>query len=102
MSDTEKKLTMNDPVDPSTLKRLGELTAARYDLADKLLDLEQQKVGILVGAKQIDDEKARLFNKLLMERGLPPNTAVEIDSESGLITVHQRQAASAPAEAPAP
>lgn len=93
MSDTpttEKKLTVNDPVTPEQLKRIGELTGARYDLADRLLDLEQQKVGILVSAKQVDEEKNRIFNKILMERGLPPGTPIEIDGETGVLTVHQQ------------
>lgn len=100
MSDTpatEKKLTVNDPVPPELLRRIGELTGARYDLADRLLDLEQQKVSILVSAKQIDDEKTRVFNKILMDRGLPPNTPIEIDGESGLIKVHQLPTPPAPA-----
>ena len=90
MSDTsEKKLTVNDPVPTDLLKCIGELTGARYDLADRLLDLEQQRVGILVSAKQVDDEKARVFNKILMDRGLSPGTPIEIDGDTGAITVHQ-------------
>lgn len=92
MSDetTEKKLTVNDPVDGETLRRIGDLTGARYDVAERLLDLEQQKVTLLVTAKQIDEEKARLFNKILLDRGLPPGTPIELDAESGAITIHQR------------
>jgi len=94
MSDekTEKKLTVNDPVDAETLLRIGELTGARYDVGERMLDLEQAKVSLLVTAKQIDDEKARLFNKILLERGLPPNTPVELNSDTGAIVVHQRPA----------
>lgn len=102
MSDTpttEKKLTVNDPVAPEQLKRISELTGARYDLADRLLDLEQQKVGILISAKQVDEEKNRIFNKILMDRGLPPGTPIEIDGETGAVTV---QRAPAPQAAPEP
>lgn len=95
MSDaqSEKKLTANDPVNAETLKRIGELTGARYDVADKLLDLEQHRVTLLVTAKQIDEEKGRLFNKILLDRGLPPGTPIELDGETGAITIHQRPGA---------
>jgi len=90
MSDetTDKKLTVNDPVDAETLGRIGELTGARYDVGERMLELEQAKVSLLVTAKQIDDEKARLFNKVLLERGLPPNTRIELNSDTGEIKVH--------------
>lgn len=92
MSDekTEKKLTVNDPVDPETLKRIGDLTGARYDVGDRLLDLEQTRVTLLVTAKQIDEEKGRLFNKILLDRGLPPGTPIELDAQTGAISVAQR------------
>lgn len=87
MSDENKKKTINDPVEPETVKQLADLTAARYDAADALLELEQRRVTILVSAKQIDDEKARVFNRILLERGLPPGTPVEIDGQTGQIVV---------------
>jgi hypothetical protein len=87
MSDENKK-TINDPVDPETVKQLADLTAARYDAADALLELEQRRVTILVSAKQIDDEKARVFNRILLERGLPPGTPIEIDGQTGQIVAH--------------
>lgn len=82
----EKKLTTNDPVAPEQIKRLEELTAARFDLADRLLEMEQQRVQILIAAKQVDDEKSRIFNAILMERGLPPGTPLEINGQTGAIT----------------
>ena len=101
MSDTsEKKLTVNDPVAPEQLQRISDLTGARYDLADRLLDLEQQKVGLLVSARQVDEEKAKVFNKILMDRGLPPGTPIEIDGQTGMIAVHRQ--APAPVAEPAP
>ena len=84
---TDKKLTSNDPVDAETLGRIGELTGARYDVGERMLELEQAKVTLLVTAKQIDDEKSRLFNKVLLDRGLPPNTRIEMNSETGVIKV---------------
>ena len=95
---TEKQLTVNDPVSPEELQRIGALTGARYDVADRMLDLEQQKVTLLVTARQIDDEKNKLFNKILIDRGLPPGTPIELDSETGALKVHQRPGP--PAEQP--
>ena len=85
MSDEAKKLTPNDPVDASTRKKLEELGAARYDVADKLLEIEQEKVKILVAANRIDEERNRIFEKILMDRGLPPTTPIEIEAQTGNI-----------------
>ena len=83
----ETKLTPNDPVDASTRKRLEDLSAARYDVADKLLELEQEKVKLLVAANRIDEERNRTFEKILMDRGLAPTTPIEIEAQTGVIRV---------------
>lgn len=87
MSEEAKKLTPNDPVDAETRKKLEELGAARYDVADKMLELEQEKVKILVAANRIDEERNRIFEKILMDRGLAPTTPVEIEAQTGVIRV---------------
>jgi hypothetical protein len=87
MSDETNKLTPNDPVDAQTRKKLEELGAARYDVADKLLELEQEKVKILVAANRLDEERSRTFEKILMDRGLAPNTPVEIEAQTGNLRV---------------
>ncbi len=86
MSD-EKKLTPSDPVDTETRKRLEELSAARYELGERLLEIEQEKVRLLVAANRVDEERSRLFEKVLMERGLPPNTPIEIEAQTGALKV---------------
>jgi hypothetical protein len=85
--DSEKKpaLTLNDPVDPADLQRLAELQGRRFELADALLDLEQEKVKILVQARQLDDQKTQLFTRIVTDRGLPPGFPVEIDAKTGLV-----------------
>lgn len=97
MSDESKKLTPNDPVDEATRRRLEEFTAARLDIGDKLLEIEQEKVKLLVAANRVDEERGRLFEKILMDRGLPPTTPVEIEAQTGIIRV-LRQPAPQPAE----
>lgn len=86
MSD-EKKLTPQDPVDADTRKKLEELSAARYEFGERLLEIEQEKVKLLVAANRVDEERGRLFEKILMERGLSPTTPVEIEAQTGIIKV---------------
>lgn len=83
----ENKLTPNDPVDVETRRKLEELAAARYECGDRLLELEQDKVKLLVAVNRVDEERARIFEKILMERGLPLNTPVEIEAQTGAIKI---------------
>ena len=83
---TEKKLTPNDPISPDVLKRMAQVSAARSQLGDQLLDLEHEKIKILVSARQLDEEKQRLFAKELTDRGLNPGTPVEVDAKTGQIS----------------
>jgi hypothetical protein len=101
--ESEKKpiLTMNDPVDAATLKRVGELFTRRHQLGDMMLDIEHEKVKILVESRRVEDERRKLFAHILASRGLDPDTACEIDSETGrlnLLLPQARPAASPPAE----
>lgn len=86
MSD-EKKLTPSDPVDAATRKRMEELAAARYEFGERLLEIEQEKVKLLVAANRVDEERSRLFEKVLMDRGLSPTTPIEIEAQTGNIRV---------------
>ena len=97
--ESTKKLTPNDPVDAATRKKLEELGAARYDVADKLLEMEQEKVKILVAANRLDEERNRIFEKILMERGLAPTTPIEIEAQTGNIRL-LRPIVQPPAETP--
>ena len=105
MSEESKRLTVNDPIDQATMDRFGELETTRVRLATQLLDFEDEKIKIMVASRRIDEEKQRLFEKVLMERGLAPTTPVEIEASTGLIKViraPERQAApsAAPAQQP--
>src|SRR5271170_1555613 len=82
-------LTLNDPIDPAVLKRIGEIQNRRYHLGDMLLDLEQEKVKILVEGRRLDDERQRLFATALTSRGLQPSVPVEVDPETGKISLLQ-------------
>ena len=67
------------------MKRIGEITQRRWALGELNLDLDQEKVKILVESRKLDDERKTIFAKVLSERGLAPNIPVEVDPESGKI-----------------
>lgn len=86
MSDTNtKKLTVEDPVDAETLARIRELHDAEMSLGKRLLDMEMEKISIMVSTKTIQHENQRIFERILFERGLPADLPVEISAESGKI-----------------
>ena len=85
MPEEIKKLTLEDPVDPEMLKRMSELRDSRLRIGDQNLDLEAEKVRLMVAVRQIDAEKQRLFEKILLDRGLPPTFPIEIDGTTGKI-----------------
>lgn len=88
-SETPKRLTINDPVDPAVLTQLEGLDRARLELSGQLLDLEQQIVGILAAAHRIDQQRQRVFDNILIERGIDTKTLVQVDSKTGGITVRK-------------
>ena len=81
---------------------LEELANARSQMAERLLVLEQQKVPLLASAKRIDEQKTRVFDQVLTQRGLPPGTPCEIDFKTRRVKlIGGPQPAVAPQEAPA-
>lgn len=98
MAEETKKLTLDDPVDPETMQKLAELHDAKNKIANHLVDLENEKVRLLVACRQIDSERNRLFERVTTERGLPPGFPVTVEAESGKITAN----AKIPDEPPAP
>lgn len=84
-----EKLTIQDPVDPDSLTKFSALDTARYEIADQLLDLEQEKIKLLAAAHQVEAQKKRLFERILVDRGLDPSARVSIDFKTGEISVLQ-------------
>ena len=82
-----KRLTMDDPVGKETLDKLAELEGAEVNSAMQLMALEQEKVKLLAVGRRVEDERHRIFEKLLMERGLAPNSPATIDSTTGKISL---------------
>jgi hypothetical protein len=83
----KRRLTPNDPIPPEQIKQFTELAEARATIANNLLQLEQDKIYLLASAKQIDEQHRRLFQAVLTERGMAPDTQVEVDGETGKLTV---------------
>jgi len=81
------KLTALDPVPAETLEELRELQEARFDMADTLLTLKQEEIQILAAVKKLDDRRIRLFEDILIERGLAPNTRAQIDPTTGKLVL---------------
>lgn len=80
-----KRLTIDDPIDADTLAKFAELEANRMRLGGQVLDLKSEEVRLMVAARRIDEERQRLFEKILVDRGLHPSTPVEIDAATGQI-----------------
>jgi hypothetical protein len=81
----QPQLTLSDPIDPDTIKRFQQLQSSRLQIADHLLGMEQEKVRLLRAAQNVEAERQRLFEGVLLARGLPPNFPVEIDALTGVI-----------------
>ena len=81
------KLSPADPVPAEVLVKFNELQGARQGIALELLGLEQERIRLLGMVHKVDTQEQRLFESVLMERGLPPTTQVELDSKTGLLRV---------------
>jgi hypothetical protein len=86
-----QKLTVDDPVSKEIISELKDLSTARANIAMSLLDLEQERVRLLGAAHQVDTQNSRIFERINMERGLAPDTSIEIDPESGKIMLKREQ-----------
>lgn len=83
--------TIKDPVKAETLAKFGELDNARYELGFRLLEIEQERVRLLAAAHQVDQQRQRLFEEVLLERGLEPGTPVSINDKTGEIKILERK-----------
>lgn len=83
----KKRLTVDDPIDDETRARFTALQDSRLRVGDRLLDLELERVRLIRSASAIDNERQKLFERVLLERGLSPNQPVTIDSGTGQIKV---------------
>lgn len=94
-----RRLTLEDPVPPETLAAFRQIKGAQSEIGLELMALEERKIQLLAGNKKLREQHDRLFHAILMERGLPPQTPVEIDGKSGRVLVRTPEA---PSPEPAP
>jgi hypothetical protein len=82
---TPQRLTSDDPISPEQLNQLALLQNSHQDIAERLLVLEKEKVKLLASSRRLDDERQRVFEGILIERGIDPHAEVEIDASTGKI-----------------
>ena len=82
-----------EPVGPEDLGRLNNLQVARRSLADKLLQLETEKIRLMAASKRVDDEWNGLFQRVASERGIDPSSLFDVNPNTGEIQVAQPPAA---------
>lgn len=82
-----QRLTPADPVSKDVLAQFKSLSDAKVDLAGKLMSLEQEKIRILASHRRIEDHMTRLFEMTLVERGISPEAEVEIDPQTGVLSL---------------
>jgi hypothetical protein len=82
-----KSLTRQDPVDPQTLQNLEALSNTKQELAIRLADLEVEKLNLLGTLRRVGMEFDQQIVKILTDRGIDPQTQVQINPKDGVITV---------------
>lgn len=89
-------LTPEDPVDLETLAQFELMQQSKQELALVLVRIEQDKLEVLRSIARLDDQNRRLFESILVDRGLPPTTRdIEIDSKTGKLIFKGSKSASA-------
>lgn len=79
----EETLNASSPIDTESLAALQRYQTIRQDLAARLLDLEQERVRVLVLAQNFDKEANSMVAGLLKARGLPTDARVSVNFQSG-------------------
>jgi len=81
------KLNADTPIDAETLRKFEELEGAKAGIAEQFLALEQSRIRLLTAAGQVDTQRRRLYETVLVSRGIDPTTPVEVNGETGVIKV---------------
>lgn len=95
----ERRLTINDPVPAEVIQQFRQIQTAQADIGLEFLRLEQRKIQLLAASKKLDEQHQRIFQALLVERGVDPAMPAELDGQSGklVLQVETRPAEPAPA-----
>jgi len=89
MSDQLEHPQALEPVDQPTITRLQAMSQKKQELALQLLEIEQEKVRILVAAEMLSKQIQTLFDQVATARGIDTGANFNIDSETGVITIAQ-------------
>ena len=77
----------DSPVSQEVLDKLTQIDNERRQLGTQLLDLENTKIMILAAVRRLDEQRNSVFQELLKERGLSPDTNVSINPETRELTI---------------
>jgi len=80
-----RRLTIDDPVDAESRARFVVIQESRLRVSERLMDLELERVKLIRSVSALDNERQKLFERILIERGLSPSQRVSIDAETGQI-----------------
>ena len=99
-NETSQRLTMDDPVGKEVLEKLAELESAEINAALSLMAMKQEEIKILAVARRVEDERLKIFEKILIDRGVAPNVPATIDQVTGKISLVRPAAQQAPQATP--
>lgn len=83
---SKEKPTIQTPVPQEILGKFRILDENNAKVALRYMELEEEKIKLLRLRTAIAQERKKLFEGLLVERGLSPDYPVEINGETGVIT----------------
>lgn len=84
-----KRLTLEDPAAEEVVQKFQQIEEAQASIGMELLRLEKRRIFLLASSKRLEEEHGRLFGMLLIERGLAPNLAVELDVKTRRLTLKE-------------
>lgn len=83
VSPTPVTKTTDTPVSQEELAQLGNLQNGHIQVANRIVELELEKVQLLRTITALQGQKDRIIETILTERGLPKDTKVEISAQTG-------------------
>ena len=94
----QNRLTVNDPVSPDVLAEIKQIDMVKAGMAERNMALDQEKVTLLAARRRIDNQHSEIFNKILVERGLPSDTTIQVDLNTGRIQLVTEDLGAPPAQ----
>lgn len=98
MADDSKKLTIDDPVSREILNQLDGLQEVLNQLGQQALTLDEEKIRVLAASRRVKEQRQRIFQNILVERGISLETSIKIEASTGKLIIEGGNPA--PVEAP--